>query len=88
MASANINNKDKNDAMSTALIIMNVIVIFGFNLFAARMLSDWLKPRKNMFDTWVPRISLIPPLGIIGLLLSVLVMVVTFAWWTIRDIWE
>ena len=74
--------------MGTALIIMNVIVIFGFNLFSARLLSDWLKPKENLFDVWVPRISLVPPLGIIGLLLACLVMAVTFVWWTIEDIWE
>ena len=74
--------------MSTALIIMDVIVILGFNLFSARMISYWLKPRKNMFGTWVPRISLIPPLGIIALLLACLLTFITIVWWAIKDIWK
>jgi len=74
--------------MGTALIIMNVIIIFGFNLFSARMLSDWLNPKENLFDVWVPRVSLVPPLGIIALLLACLVMFITIVWRTIKDIWE
>jgi uncharacterized membrane protein len=74
--------------MSTALIISYTILIIALNLFSAKMLSEWLNPKENLFDVWVPRISLFPPLGIIGLLLALLVMFITVAWWAIRDIWE
>ena len=72
--------------MSIDLIIM--IVIFGFNLFSAKMISDCLNPKQNLFDVWVPRVSLFPPLGIIVLLLACLVMFITIVWRTIKDIWE
>jgi hypothetical protein len=74
--------------MSTALIIMDVIVIFGLNLFSARMISDWLNPKENLLDVWVPRVSLVPPLGIIVLLIACLVTFITIIWWAIKDIWE
>lgn len=74
--------------MSTALIVMNVIVIFGFNLFSSIMISNWLNPKENRFDVWVPRISLVPPLGIIVLLIACLVTFIMIIWRTIKDIWE
>ena len=74
--------------MSTALIIMNVIVIFGFNIFSARMISDWLSPKENRFEVWASRVSLVPPLGIIVLLIACLVTFITIIWRAIKDIWK
>lgn len=74
--------------MNTALIISYTILIIVVNIVSARLLAEWLKPRVNLFDVWFPRISLVPPLGIIGLLLSFLVMFITIVLRTIKDIWE
>ena len=74
--------------MSTVVMIIDVILMIILNLFSARMISDLLSHKVNSFDVWVPRVCLVPPLGIIGLLLGVLVIAITLVWWTIRDIWE
>jgi amino acid transporter len=70
--------------MNIGVMIIIVILIIILNLFSARMISDWLDPKENMFDVWLPRVCLVPPFGIIG----ALVMTITLVWWIIRDIWE